>query len=237
MRKTQKLKHFLVVLIAFLVLGISFKVMVLVEGLTEVRPVNALPPVAGLVCGPVGALACGIGNLLADLVGTFSKASVLGVAANFLAAYLPYRLWYLFSKESPNLHGGKQMLLYTILSLAAALTAAWVLAFGFLWVNGVWMKEIYTYVFYNNFGFSIGLGMPILIILTSPDVRVQCCEPPRSLVPKHLRYLQKTVFGMYLGVLLFLMLEIMVLRVNPSSECWLHWLSLAALAGLLLLLV
>ena len=38
-------KQFLITLAAFLVLGISFKVMVLVEGLTEVRPVNAIPPV------------------------------------------------------------------------------------------------------------------------------------------------------------------------------------------------
>ena len=88
----KKGKQFFITLAAFLILGISFKVMVLVEGLTEVRPVNAIPPVAGLLCGPVGAAACGIGNLLADMAGTFSASSLLGVIGNFLAAYMPYRL-------------------------------------------------------------------------------------------------------------------------------------------------
>lgn len=58
--RLSKTARFVIVLAAFLVLGISFKVMVLVEGLTEVRPVNAIPVVAGLTCGMIGALACGM---------------------------------------------------------------------------------------------------------------------------------------------------------------------------------
>ena len=95
------------VLCAMLLLGISFKVMVLVEGLTEIRPVNAIPPVAGLLFGPVGAAACGIGNVLADLAGTFSPYSVLGLVGNFMAAYFPYRLRHLFLKKNQTSIAGK----------------------------------------------------------------------------------------------------------------------------------
>jgi energy-coupling factor transport system substrate-specific component len=83
-------KQFAITFAAFLVLGASFKVMTLIEGLTEVRPVNAIPPVAGLCFGPVGGLACGLGNLFADFFGEFTWYSFLGMAANFIAAFLPY---------------------------------------------------------------------------------------------------------------------------------------------------
>jgi len=64
-------KQLFITFAAFALLGASFKVMVLVEGLTEVRPANAIPPVAGLAFGPIGGLACGLGNLVADLFGSF----------------------------------------------------------------------------------------------------------------------------------------------------------------------
>ena len=90
--KLSRVKRFFIVFAAFLAVGIPFKVMVLIEGFTEVRPVNAIPPVAGLICGSWGALACGFGNLIADLFGTFNGSSVLGFFGNMAGAYLPYRL-------------------------------------------------------------------------------------------------------------------------------------------------
>ncbi len=176
--RLSKTKQFFLTLAAFLVLGISFKVMVLVEGLTEVRPVNAIPPAAGLLFGPVGALACGIGNLLADMAGTLSAGSVLGVIGNFTAAYLPYRLWYLRSEEKPNLHSGKNIIKYIVISAVSAVTVASILFFGLYVLQGVWMEQIFIIVFFNNLGFSIGLGMPIIIILTSEGINVDCCPPP-----------------------------------------------------------
>lgn len=157
--KLSKPKQFLIVLAAFLVLGIPFKVMVLVEGFTEVRPVNAIPPVAGMICGFTGALACGIGNLIADLFGTFNTTSLLGFVGNFAAAYLSYRLWHIYSAEEPNLHKNMNILRYVLVSFNAALSVSWFLGLGLFYFFGTWVEQVYTYIFYNNFGFSIGLGM------------------------------------------------------------------------------
>lgn len=89
--------------LVFVGMAVPFKVMVLVEGFTEVRPVNAVPVVVGLLLGPAGAWGCAIGNLIADLFGTFSKASFLGFWGNFLAAYLPYQIWHTLKPgERPN---------------------------------------------------------------------------------------------------------------------------------------
>ncbi len=235
--KTGKQKQFFIVLAVFLILGISFKVMVLVEGLTEVRPVNAIPPVAGLLCGPVGALACGLGNLIADLAGTFSLNSVLGFIGNFMAAWLPYRLWYLLSEDAPNLHSGKNIFRYCFICLLGAMTVAWILSFGLYLLQGTWLRQIYTYVFFNNIGFSIGLGMPILIVLTSDSVGIQGCNAPERYRFLESGFGKRTVLPVYAGLMILLWVAVEVLERNPEGSPWMLAVSVPAAAGLFLLSV
>ena len=117
--------------VIFVGMAVPFKVMVLVEGLTEVRPVNAVPVVVGLLMGPAGAWGCALGNLIADLFGTFSKASFLGFWANFIAAYLPYKLWHTLKKgEKPNVKSGLNIFIYLGISALSSLTVAIFLACG-----------------------------------------------------------------------------------------------------------
>ena len=193
-------KRFLFAAVPFAVLGAAFKVMTLVEGLTEVRPANAIPLLAGLLCGPAGALGCAAGNFVADFFGSLSRASVLGVAGNFLAAYLPWRLWYLFSREKPNVHSWKNLAIYAGLSLASALTVAWLLSFGLELFFGKWMEEIYRYVFFNNFAFSLCLGLPLFIVLTSDSVQIEPSAPPRAVSGRCRRGLQLTA-GVYTALM------------------------------------
>ena len=82
-RQKQTLAQIGLCALVFIGMAVPFKVMVLIEGFTEVRPVNAVPVVVGLLLGPAGAWGCAIGNLIADLFGTFSKASLLGFIGNF----------------------------------------------------------------------------------------------------------------------------------------------------------
>lgn len=230
--RINRIQKFVIPFLAFLALGVPFKVMVLVEGFTEVRPVNAIPPVVGLVCGPIGAFACGLANLVADLFGSFSLASLLGVAANFLAAYLPYRFWHMFREEEPNLHKMENILFYIGISLEAALYVAWILGFGLLAFFHSWVPEIYTYIFFNNFGFSILLGMPLLIILTSDSIQVVCQPKPkkfRVLRGKKNRYL---VCGLSMVLLLSLFASVILLHQNPAEQPW-TWAVSALLVGCL----
>jgi len=71
---------------------IPFKPLVLIPGLTEMRPAAAIPLVAGLLFGPAGAAGAALGNLLGDFFGTLGWGSLFGLAGNFLLAYIPYRL-------------------------------------------------------------------------------------------------------------------------------------------------
>ena len=178
--KLSKWKQFLICTAVFAVLGAAFKVMVLVEGFTEVRPVNAVPMLAGLSFGFIGALGCGIGNIIADIFGTFNLTSILGLFANFVAAYLPFKLWHLLKKEEPNVHTWKNIGIYVYLSALSALTASCMLGFGLYYFFGPWIETIYTYVLFNNFGFSVALGLPLFIVLTSDSVNLICAENEES---------------------------------------------------------
>ena len=232
----SKKKQFFITFAAFFVLGAAFKVMVLVEGLTEVRPVNAIPPVAGLAFGPVGGIACGIANLFADLFGTFAWSSVLGVIANFVAAYLPYRLWHLFSKEPPNLHSKKNILLYLMVCLISAFTVAWFLAFGLYTFFGLWIEQMYTYVFFNNFGFSVMFGMPLLIVLTSDSVSIQCRKRTKHLIFDRFK-IKNPVCAAYTLLMITVFICVFFLHLSPQEAPWMHGLSALSLAGLLCQLI
>ena len=205
--KLTSVKRFLITMISFAVLGAAFKVMTLVEGLTEIRPANAIPVIAGLLCGPVGALGCAAGNLIADFFGSLGWPSILGMIGNFLAAFLPWRLWYLYRSEQPNVHTYRNLALYGWLSLISALTVAWLLGFGLELFFGLWIENIYRYVFCNNFAFSLGLGLPIFIVLTSDSVQVQPSPRPGNLgarFPARPRLLKVLVIVYTLFMLLLL---------------------------------
>ena len=231
--KLSKSKQFFIVLAAFLALGIPFKVMILVEGFTEVRPVNALPPIAGLVCGPLGALACGLGNLIADMFGTFNGTSVLGFFANMAAAYLPYRLWHIYSDEPPNLHKNMNILKYVLICFSAALSVSWFLGFGLYYFFGTWIEEVYTYVLFNNFGFSVGLGAPLLIILSSDDVDIACAQGPKRYLILKNEKMKKSIPVIHTLIMAAIMVFILVLHFSPADSITLGVLTAAGVCGMI----
>ncbi len=172
-KKTQ----FLIVFLAFIILGACFKVMVLVEGFTEVRPVNAIPVPAGLLFGPIGGLACACGNLVADFFGTLAWSSSLGFIGNFAAAYLPYKLWYLFYDERPNLHGVKKIVCYIWISLIAALAVSWMIATGLWLIFQLHIENMGLYIILNDFVFAVIFGIPVFSVVTSDDVGMVGAPP------------------------------------------------------------
>lgn len=230
--KLSKKKQFGIVLAAFLILGIPFKVMILVERFTEVRPVNAIPPLAGLICGPLGALACGIGNFISDFFGTLNSASGIGLISNMLGAYLPYRLWHIYSHEAPNVHSIQNILKYIGICYTVALVVAWSLGFGMYYCLGQWMEEMYTYVFFNNFGFSIVLGLPLLILLTSQDVQIECAKAPsETMFLKNAKFRQ--IFFIFYTILMSVFLILVVFfQMSPVGQPLFMILSLGGLLGL-----
>lgn len=81
---------------------IPFKLAVIVPGITEVRPGAVVPVVCGFLFGPAAAWGSAFGNLIADFFGTLGPGSLFGFAANFLYAYVAYRVWKLLAPRQPD---------------------------------------------------------------------------------------------------------------------------------------
>lgn len=170
-------QQFFIIFIPFVVIASSFKVMKLIPGLTEVRPEGAFNIVAGLIFGPAGALACMFGNLAADLFGTLSYASIFGMIANFIAAYMPYKIWWIVSNERPNAHTWKNIAIYVLISFISAFLCAWILLCGVRIVFGTWIDFLFSIVFNNNFIFSVILGLPLFILAESDSMNIAFVKP------------------------------------------------------------
>lgn len=181
-KSQQKLLQIGLCILVFIGMAVPFKVMVLIEGLTEVRPVNAVPIVAGLLLGPAGAWGCAIGNLIADGFGTFSKFSIFGFFGNFIAAYLPYKLWHFSSRgETPNVKSYKNLIKFILITAIAALATALIIACGLDVIFGMWIPKIFWIILLNDLGFPILIGLPVFIVLTSEESTLKITVPERGL--------------------------------------------------------
>ena len=157
--------------VMFAILAVSIHVMQFAGGYSQIRPVNAIPAPVGLVFGPVGALACALGNLLGDLpqISNYHGAVVLGVVGNFLSAYIPYKVWRAIDSDVVSVHSWRQIGLYVWSTVLSCLSCALMLGFGLSVFFGQWYGEIVAGIFFNNLTFSLALGLPVLIVLTSTD--------------------------------------------------------------------
>ncbi len=177
-RHRKTLIQIAVCALVFIGMAIPFKVMVLVEGFTEVRPVNAVPVIVGLLFGAAGGWGSAVGNLIADLFGTLSPSSVLGFFGNFLAAYLPYKLWHIFKKgEAPNARSFKNIGIYILISAISSLAVAIFIANGMDVFFDFWSPNIFYIICMNDFLFPVFLGLPVLIVLTCDDIRIKALIP------------------------------------------------------------
>lgn len=189
----SKKAQFLVTLITFVILGACFKVMVLIDGFTEVRPVNAVPVPAGLLFGTTGSMACAVGNLISDCFGTLGASSILGFLGNFISAYLPYRLWYLYTENEPDVHSFRKLGLYIWVTFVAAVAASWMIATGVWLIFQEWIRGFSLIIFMNDMVFPVLFGLPVFIVLTSDSVGVRSVGAPKSLLPVAVKYRRKMV--------------------------------------------
>ncbi len=162
---------FILVAVMFAVLSASINVMTFAGGYSQIRPVNAIPAPVGMVFGPVGALGCALGNLLGDMVriGTLQGTVVLGFIANFLVAYIPYKIWRALAGDVVDVHSWKKIGLFVWSAVLGCLSCALFLGFALEVVFGQLYEGIVTGIFINNFIFTMALGFPVLIVLTSSD--------------------------------------------------------------------
>ena len=117
---------------AYVAVLLPFKGLVIIPGLTEVRPGGAIPIVMGFFFGPAAAWGSAFGNLIADaLGGMLTPVSAFGFLANFIYAYIPYAFWRaLMGRSNPVRSGVKGWLVYGVVIVTACLSIGSVIGWG-----------------------------------------------------------------------------------------------------------
>ena len=157
----------LILLLVFLVVAIPFKVMSVIPGFTDIRPVSLLQPVYGVFFGIPGCMAFAIGNLIGDIVSDSLRwSSIAGFAANFAGPFIFYLFGCKLSKTPFSLRSGKSLLKQTAVTAASAIaqavliTPAVVLIYpevsGWLFASTVML---------NGSVFPLLLGIPLIILM------------------------------------------------------------------------
>ncbi|MBW1992597.1 MAG: QueT transporter family protein [Deltaproteobacteria bacterium] len=150
---------------SFAAILIPFKGLPLIPGYTELRPANVIPLVFGLLFGPAGAWGAAFGNLIGDFFGTLGIGSFFGFWGNFLAAYLPYKLW----RGRPLTLTRAQALPFALAVLLGAGGCALIIGFGVEAFKLLPFSIIAVAVLLNN-AVIVFLLAPLLLKLLEPRV-------------------------------------------------------------------
>jgi len=149
----------------FAAILIPFKGIPLIPGVTELRPANVIPVVFGLLFGPAGAWGAAFGNLIGDFFGTLGIGSFFGFWGNFLAAYLPYKMW----RDRPLGVLPRHLPRFVLAVLLGACGCALTVGFGLEAVGLLPFTIIALAVLVNNAVVTLILG-PFLLRLLAPRV-------------------------------------------------------------------
>ena len=170
----QKLWHLALAALLYYIVASYSKFIFVVPG-AYVELTSFLPPVLGLMWGPVSAIGVAAGEFFAR----YGNTGFREMGAAFLAAYIPYRVWHfvLLDKEKPAFAFNRTTLKKFILVLL--LTTVTVAAFLGLPMTASERAQIFAgsdlapgsalefvgILFLNDFNLALFFGMPIFFIL------------------------------------------------------------------------
>lgn len=149
---------------------IPFKALVLIPGITEIRPASVLPVVFGLLFGPAGAWGVAIGNLIGDFFGSFGIGSLFGFFGNFAFAYVPYKIWRNLGitpkrDPEPDLKSFQKIISFIVAASLGAFACALIIGWGLDLLNMVPFIALAGIIALNNVIPSVIIGIPLTILL------------------------------------------------------------------------
>ena len=157
----------LILTAVYLIIAVPFKVMSVIPGFTDIRPVMLFKPVFGVFFGIPGCLAFAVGNLIGDIISDSLRwTSIAGFAANFLAPFVFYLFFVKISKSEFSLKNGFDLLKNFAVTLISSVIEAILIAPA--------VKLLYPEVDFwllgftillNGTAFPLLLGVPLMILM------------------------------------------------------------------------
>ncbi len=174
----KKLLTSLILIIFYLMVAIPFKVMVVIPGFTDIRPVTILGPIFGLYFGIPGCIIFAFMNLVMDIVGDSLRwSSIAGLVANFAGPFFILMFWKKLKAKGVELTlktPGNVGLFSLSLILAALLEAVIITPVVALTYPDVNALTFAISVIANTSIFPICFGIPIIIIIKE-EIKWKTC--------------------------------------------------------------
>ena len=163
----RKLVLFAVLLAVYLIVSLPFKVLAVIPGFTDIRPVNMLMPVYGIFFGIPGCLVFGIGNLISDIAADELRwTSIAGFISNVAYPYVLYLFYVRLRKKPFSLRTGKDIVLFVVAVTACGIMELLILAPA---VHAVYPEvDIWLFsvsVLFNSIAFPVALAIPLIILI------------------------------------------------------------------------
>ena len=163
----KRIKIMLILFGIYLLVAVPFKVMEIIPGFTDVRPVTMLGPIYAVFFGLPGCIVMAVGNLVMDIVSDSLRwSSISGFIANFLGPYLIYLFWNKWSKSAFSLRRGMDLLKHVGIIFASAILEMVIITP----VVALVYPEVDAFLFglsvlLNTAGFPIVFGIPVMILM------------------------------------------------------------------------
>lgn len=163
----RELGRFFLLIVIHMAVSLPFKVMIMIPGFTDIRPVTCIQPLFGLFYGQTGALAFAVGNLISDILSdSLQWSCIAGFLANYLYVVLIYKLWHAIRKKAFSLRQAKDFFAYIAIVLLSAAVLTAIITLGVYAVYPqVDLPTLIGTIFCNNTIFPVVLGAPIMIMM------------------------------------------------------------------------
>lgn len=163
----KRIKTVLILFAVYLLVAVPFKVMEIIPGFADIRPVVLLGPVYGIFFGMTGCGVMAVGNLIMDIVSDSLRwSSIAGFAANFLGPWCIWFYWARLSREPFSLRNWKSILRHCGVVIFSAVLETIIItpAVALIYPNvdaGLFAVSVMA----NTGLFPIFFGLPLLILM------------------------------------------------------------------------
>lgn len=163
----RKVATFAMLLVVFVAISLPFKVLSVIPGFTDIRPVYLLQPVYGIFFGVPGCIAFAVGNLIGDIASDGLRwSSIAGFVGNFLSPYLMYLFWTKLRKRPFDLRKGRTVALFAGTVVICAIIQALIITPAVAaFYPEVDIRLFATTVIANDSLIPIGLSIPFIILI------------------------------------------------------------------------
>ncbi len=162
----HKVRTYILLVFVYLIVAAPFKVMEVIPGFADIRPVTLLGPIYALFYGIPGCVIFAVMNLVMDIVsGDLAWSCIAGLLANFAGPFFILYYWKRLSREDLHLRTMSNIMKHSVLIIFSAVLEAVIITPSVAFLYDVDWKLFFISVLLNTSAFPILFGIPLTVFI------------------------------------------------------------------------